>query len=478
MLQRTILKLLLIFVALLFLVDTAAACSCYGARMMDGFHPCMTYWNADAVFTGQVVGVSFARMGVDGKPAPFSEKVFHFAVDKAFRGVEGNTVEVTTNPNTASCGYDFVEGQRYFVYARRDSRDGKLTEHLCGPTVPLDKAARDLAYAEEAMAGGVNGAWIVGAVIKHNRGAFVDYGTRTPLAGIDVILEEAYGGKWLARTMTNSDGRYEFRDLGVGSYKVRASFPVGPREWSSAGKANDHVVTIREAARCELESFILTTSGSVSGRVLAPEGSPLPQQQLALIPIDEIGKELSPSLSPTASSARENGSYYFADVVPGRYLLAVNPGNNPGKTDPIYPRMYYPGVMSKEQATVIVVSNSRELSLNDFTLTRPVQERWFSGTVLLADKTTAAGATVILIDGSDRLTYTNVGEVIADAQGRFRVKGYESFPYWIDAYVVVTSPTEPRGAPMYAAPVELSARGSVEGIELVISLNYRPAILH
>jgi hypothetical protein len=171
-------------------------------------------------------------------------------------------------------------------------------------------------------------------------------------------------------------------------------------------------------------------------------------------------------------SAPEKGSYYFRDVAPGRYLLAVNARNKPGTSDPVYPLMYYPGVMSRDQATVIQVSNSREMNLNDFMLTRPLAERWFSGTVLLADKTPAAGAKVILIDPNDRMMGTNVTEVVADAEGKFRVKGYESFPYWIDAYF------ESGGVPMFAPPVQLSTSGSVAGIELVISLNSRAQPYH
>jgi Tissue inhibitor of metalloproteinase len=476
-LSTTILRLLLISVTLLFLVDKASACLCLGPRQLDGFHPCMTYWSADAVFTGQVVGMSYAQTDADGKPAPFSQKIFHFSIDKAFRGVEGRTAEVITNSSEASCGYHFIQGQRYFVYAQRGS-DGKLIEFLCGPTVPLDKAARDLAYAEEVK-GGVKGAWIVGAVVKHERGAFVEYGIRSRLAGIEVILEQGdQEGKWLASTVTNSDGVYEFRDLGVGTYHVRAAFPFGPREWFPAGRPKDHTVSIIEETRCQSESFVLTTSGSVQGRLVTPEGEQLPQQYLALIPVDETGKELSSSLSLSASSLPESGSYHFRNVVPGRYLVAVNPRNKPGKSDPVYPLMYYPGVISREQATVILVYNSRALTLDDFTLPRPLKERWFSGTVLFADRTPAAGARVILIDPNDRMTETNVMEVIADDQGRFRLKGYESFPYWLDAYVDSKSATQSRGVAMYAPPVQLSTSGSVAGIKLVISLSYRSQPYH
>jgi hypothetical protein len=140
--------------------------------------------------------------------------------------------------------------------------------------------------------------------------------------------------------------------------------------------------------------------------------------------------------------------------------------------------MYYPGVMSRDQATVIQVTNSRELNLNDFMLTPPLKERWFSGTVVLADKTPVAGAKVILIDPNDRMIGTNVTQVIADVEGKFRVKGYETFPYWIDAYADGNSVPQSNGNPMFAPPVKLSTSGSVNGIELVISLNYRAQPYH
>jgi hypothetical protein len=139
--------------------------------------------------------------------------------------------------------------------------------------------------------------------------------------------------------------------------------------------------------------------------------------------------------------------------------------------------MYYPGVLSRNEATVIEVSQAREIDLNDFMLTLPLKERWFSGTVLLADKSPAVGAKVVLIDPNS-VVDTNVTEVIANERGQFRVKGYESFPYWIDAYVDSRSETPPRGSIMYAPPVKLSTNGSVEGVELVISLTYRSQPYH
>lgn len=319
---------------------------------------------------------------------------------------------------------------------------------------------------------------IVGAVIKNQRRDVKDYGTSVPLSGVEVVLERGDQPGTLAKTTTNSEGAYEFRGLATGTYRVRAALPTGPREWSPDGKQKPYYTWLNEGMHCASKNFLLTTDSSISGKLVTPEGSPLPQQYLSLIPIDESGKEISSSSTPWANSAPDNGQYYFRQVPPGRYLLAVNPRNAPGKSDPVYPRMYYPGVTSREQATVITISQTREIDLNDFMLTSPLKERWFTGTVLLADRSPAAGAKVILIDPNDRMMNTNVTEVTADEGGRFRVKGYESFPYWIDAYVDSRSGAQQSGSVLYAPPVKLSTSGSVENIELVISLSSRSQPYH
>ena len=468
----TMVRVFLVLAALLFLNDTAAACSCAGIRQRDGFHPCMAYSSADAVFTGVVTEISFASVDANGEPVRFSEKVVHFSIDEVYRGIQGPSVQIFTHPNAPSCGYDFKQGERYFVYARRE-KDGKLTEWLCGPTVPLDAAARDLAYAR-AIKKGESGARIGGAVVKYEHRDIKDYGTRVPLSGIEVVLEQ--GDERVAKTTTDAEGQYEFRGLAAGTYRVRAALPSGARELSPDAKPKDHCVYLDDAMSCGSDAFILTNDSSIKGRLVTPNDSPLPQQYLALIPLDEKGKEISSSLTPSVSSLPQSGNYYFRAVPPGRYLLAVNPRNKPGKSDPTYPLMYYPGVMSRERARVIEIAETSEINLEDFKLTPPLKERWFSGTVLLADKSPAAGATVILIDPNDRMMETNVTEVITDERGRFRVKGYETFPYWIDAYL--QSEAQPNGGFLYASPVRLSTIGSVEGVELVISLTYRAQPYH
>jgi hypothetical protein len=162
---RTSCRIFLVLVASLLFVDTAAACMCSGPRQQPGFHPCTAYWKADAVFTGRVEEVARVPRITNGKPSVVGEQVVRLSVDEAFRGVEGPTVEIVS---FSPCRFPFQQGQRYFVYATKRKEDGKLTEWLCGPSVPLKKAARDLAYARE-MKQGESGSRVVGTVLKNER---------------------------------------------------------------------------------------------------------------------------------------------------------------------------------------------------------------------------------------------------------------------------------------------------------------------
>jgi hypothetical protein len=70
-----------------------------------------------------------------------------FAVSEPFVGIEGqsNQIEVRTGMGGGDCGYPFVVGQKYVVYAGK-TKDGILATGICSRTAPEDHAQADLAY--------------------------------------------------------------------------------------------------------------------------------------------------------------------------------------------------------------------------------------------------------------------------------------------------------------------------------------------
>src|SRR5262249_41583039 len=118
---------------------TAAACECLG-----GGPPCQNYFQVDAVFVGTVRAIST----IGGTPdATFQRHSVTFTIERAFRGVEGMTVDVATGVGGGDCGYEFKAGERYLVYAYKNGRTGPSTS-ICSRTRPMSAAGDDLSFIE------------------------------------------------------------------------------------------------------------------------------------------------------------------------------------------------------------------------------------------------------------------------------------------------------------------------------------------
>jgi hypothetical protein len=98
--------------------------------------------NATAVFSGTVTTMDGA---VDaGAEAPIRVT---FAVSEIWKGPEQAMIVATTSGSSASCGFGFVQGQEYLVYA--STVDDSLQVSLCSRTTQLAMAGEDLAALGE-----------------------------------------------------------------------------------------------------------------------------------------------------------------------------------------------------------------------------------------------------------------------------------------------------------------------------------------
>lgn len=106
----------------------ARACSCVTPPP-----PPQALQAAAMVFDGTVTRVQLGSSGV-----PFAPLTVTFAVHTQWKGVMSGTVQVTTADDGAMCGYHFVLGKRYIVYA--DGGLGGTEVSLCSRTRPYDDA--------------------------------------------------------------------------------------------------------------------------------------------------------------------------------------------------------------------------------------------------------------------------------------------------------------------------------------------------
>lgn len=100
-------------------VGTALACSCADIaakqRMRD----------SDAVFTATAMAVR-----VDEEMLSGGQVTATLHADHVYKGDPGGEIQVVTKAEGAACGYDFVVGRRYLIFARAAGSEG-LTTSLC-----------------------------------------------------------------------------------------------------------------------------------------------------------------------------------------------------------------------------------------------------------------------------------------------------------------------------------------------------------
>lgn len=116
-----------------------AACSCGGSAVS-----CESVWTTGAVFVGTVTELGAPVRGT--REEPFPQRRVAFEVVEPFKGLEATagTVELFTGNGGGDCGYPFIVGSIYLVFA--DESNGRLTASICSNTMPIEKAATDLAW--------------------------------------------------------------------------------------------------------------------------------------------------------------------------------------------------------------------------------------------------------------------------------------------------------------------------------------------
>jgi hypothetical protein len=348
--------MLFALVLLLLAPRMASACDC-GARSV---RPCAAYWDAKAVFKGRVTQVSESgiREGGSERDAPFFYKLVRFKLEESFRGVRGATVEVLTGRGGSDCGYDFVPGRRYIVYAREGSK-GKLTTTTCSATRPLEEAQADLRFIR-GLAGAPRESAIYGRIQYSGRDLKDDSYRSQPAAGLTVRVRGA--GAQL-EVLTDEKGTFTVEHLRPGSYSVEPVYPEHAR-----GYVDTKPFTLR-AQQCAELGYSPWWDGRIGGRVLDESGKPVPAIHVYLISAELDVTKRENLMHNMWWATREDGSFELTNVPPGRYQLVVKLFDDPREKHFNYPRTFYPGVEDRSRATTITLGGGEWLTVGDFKLT-------------------------------------------------------------------------------------------------------------
>jgi hypothetical protein len=174
---------------------------------IGGIEPaCSAYWKSDAVFVGRIVEISRVKAE---RNEIFDKLLLHFALERAYRGVEGPKVEVTSITGT-ECDTKFQLKETWFVYARRNPRSSRL--EVWARTKLLSRAEEDLLYMN-SLSEAAHDSEIVGAVYDH---------PSTPWEGIKIRVT---GDRFRVDTHTDGEGQFRIPAIKPGRYTIRATFP-------------------------------------------------------------------------------------------------------------------------------------------------------------------------------------------------------------------------------------------------------------
>jgi hypothetical protein len=330
--------------ALSFREGDALACSCGLASP-----PCEAAWRADAVIAGVVRSVEVIEHVELGPP--HQSRLVKFEVEQSFINGRPGIVELTTGRDSGDCGYEFVAGKRYLVYASKQGAGG-LSTSSCSRTRPMEAAAEDLAYLT-SVPQQTPGARVFGRVARLHRDPFerqlIDYG---PLANVVITLR---GTSFSRDVSTDKDGRYEFWGVTPGTFTLTLVPPAGFDD-----RYLEREVEVLDGRGCSSNDFQLRYIAHASGTVVDASGRPLGGILVDAVAAELAGFQPPPYQQPVRTD--DHGRFEFEDLPPGSYVFGINltkPEWPPRGYKPAGPAVFLPGTTVAGDAPIV------ELKPND-----------------------------------------------------------------------------------------------------------------
>lgn len=309
------------FAVVLMAPGVVQACSCVtiggcGMNLKPG----------SVVFLGKVISkIEVPQTETPGDVAGmFQGYAVHLSTTENFLGggPPDQEIVVYTGQGGGDCGYPFVIGNSYLVYA--SSFNNRLSTGICSGTSPQGmvggvlkelRAIRDGGHADDLF--GTIGIAAAGA-------GYEDLVNTRPLSKVSI---HAIGNRGIAfSTVTDEQGAYAFSSLPNDTYRIEQDLPKGLSTWESlAGKSVTVEVLHRDGAGagCEVDVFA-RPDGEISGRVIDAGGNGV-AGFVTIEPADPKEAQAAFHRGGLPGCETEDGSFTLPQLPPGRYRLTFSP---------------------------------------------------------------------------------------------------------------------------------------------------------
>lgn len=224
---------------------------------------------------------------------------------------------------------------------------------------------------------------------------------------------------------TDSDGRFELRDLPAGRWTLSASkaglvtLQYGQRRPLETGQAID----VRDGQTLERVDIVLPRGSAIGGHVFDEFGEAVAGARVQVLRY-QIQRGVR-RLVPTGGGDQtdDTGSFRVYGLAPGDYFVTATLRSGAGADDgdgTTYAPTYYPGVSNPAEAQAVTVGVGQEQNSVNFSLLQ-VRTVRVSGMAVGTGGAPLGGGMVSLIPGGDALAAFNIGG------GATRVRGDGSF---------------------------------------------------
>ena len=320
------------------------------------------YLEREYVFVGRVISIVEAASPYQGGNPVWKALI---AIETPLKGQLGGQVELTIvkYPPTK----DWQIKDRRFVFTAQAVSNGEFSGlYSTGWSTPLDELTPEemvnVVGGIRAVLRGVPQPRIVGTVREQSWGISFDPGAGRALPDIPVVAENKDGRQF--KTHTDAAGRFQFKELPVGMYRLR---PILPKKMElyehgfALFEGGEKYVRVGNGLCSQEVRFVGQETGSIAGRIEREKGdwafgTPLlylHRVDATSRQIDSAANRLVPSdVSLPKTDAAGAILFSFARVPAGPYVLSIGNIDPAGQPE----TLYYPGVRNVEEAQVINVA--------------------------------------------------------------------------------------------------------------------------